>query len=98
MTTIPHAISRRACERIGVQHLAVPPKAQAIALVSGLRVEPIHYIEVGRTNPHRARGKGTDPLEQLIVGDHLEALDWHVANAGARGAFPDQGRHREMVW
>ncbi|MBD2848612.1 glycosyltransferase [Paenibacillus sp. IB182496] len=97
MTTIPHAISRGARDAIGCDHLAVPPLAQAIALQQGLVVRGIHYVEVGRRNRRRRRGKTKDPLERLIVGDHLEALDWTIDRVGPRGGRADASRSRELV-
>lgn len=97
LTTIPHAMSRKAAEAIGFEHLAVPPKAQAIAVRLGLDIRPIHYIEVGLTNPRRRKRGGRDPLEMLIVGDHLEAIDWHIHATNERGNMPDLTRAREMV-
>lgn len=97
MTTIPHAVSRKALEAIGWEHLAIPPKAQAIGICRGLDVRAVHYIEVGRTNPKRRRRQGNDPLEGLIVGDHLEALDWYIRATNARGNKPDLTRAREIV-
>ncbi|MEI7024939.1 glycosyltransferase family 2 protein [Paenibacillus sp. y28] len=98
MTTIPHAISRRALQVIGTEHLSVPPLAMAMAIVHGLKVRRVHYIEVGTTNRKRGRGgKDGDPLEQLIVGDHLEALHWYLSASNARGFRTDLARQREAV-
>lgn len=97
LTTIPHAFSRQALDAIGASHLAVPPKALAIAAVRGLTVRPVSYVEVGVNNPHKKRGKRNDPLEKLIVGDHLEAIHWLVAARSTRGGFTDLDRKRDMV-
>lgn len=99
MTTIPHALSRRAIETIGFEELAVPPKAQAIGICRGLDVRAVHYIDVGRSNPIRRRRQklGGDPLEQLIIGDHLEAIDWYIRSTNERGNMPDLMRVREIV-
>lgn len=97
MTTIPHAISRHALEVIGAEHLAIPPKAQAIALVKGLRVTPVHFIHAGLKNRKRKRGKGKDPVGELIVGDHLEAMHWVIQERGVRGGFSDDTRARTKV-
>jgi len=97
LTTIPHAMSRRARDIIGADNLAIPPKAQAIAIHKGLNIKSVHYVDVGRKNPRRRRNKGNDPLEKLIVGDHLEALDWYIAQTGMRGTRPDLIRNRESV-
>lgn len=98
LTTIPHAISRQARDIIGVDHLAVPPKAQAIAIYSGLKVQGVHYIDVGRKNPRRRLKKGSDPIGSLIFGDHLEAIDWLISKTGSRGNRLDLIRNRESVW
>ncbi|UNK19761.1 glycosyltransferase [Paenibacillus sp. N3/727] len=98
LTTIPHAMSRRARDQIGTDNLAVPPKAQAIAIYKGLNVRGVHEVDVGKTNPRRGRTKGNDPLEGLIVGDHLEAIDWFISKSGVRGNRSDLTRNRESVW
>jgi len=95
MTAVPHAISRRVLQTIGAEILSVPPKAQAAAVCRGLRVEAVHRVEVGRLNPGRAAGG--DPLEKLVLGDHLEALSALVAERGLRGGFHDGERRRSMV-
>ena len=95
MTTIPHALSRKALEVIGYEQLAVPPKAQAIALWKGLIVKPVHLVEVGSLN--RKRRRSPDPIADLIIGDHLEAIHWVLCQDGDRGKYPDLGRQREKV-
>lgn len=99
LTAIPHAMSREAAKRIGYEHLAVPPLAQAIAARSGLKLVPACYVEVGRTNPRRRkrRKNGQDPLEHLILGDHLEAMGWLLEQDGPRGQFPDPPRRRDVI-
>ncbi|WP_179223914.1 glycosyltransferase family 2 protein [Paenibacillus tyrfis] len=100
MTTIPHALSRRALAAIGAGELAVPPKAHAMAVQKGLVVRPVHFVSVGRLNPRRKRRwttHGTDTVGQLIIGDHLEAIRWLTATAGERGNHTDLMRNRNMV-
>lgn len=98
MTTIPHALSRKAIEQIGLEHLAVPPLAQAIAAYKGLTIVGAHYIQVGSRNPRkRQRENGIDPLETLIVGDHLEAIRSLLQHTNGRGNFTDLSRLREKV-
>ncbi|MFS0839993.1 glycosyltransferase family 2 protein [Paenibacillus sp. 1P03SA] len=97
LTTIPHALSRRAISEIGAESLAVPPKALALALRKGLNVKAVEYAAVGAKNPRRRKSAGTDPVGDLIIGDHLEALyAWIEAEAlteaGAEGAPPDRER------
>jgi glycosyltransferase involved in cell wall biosynthesis len=97
MTTIPHAISRRALELIGHEALAVPPLAQAIAIHRGLNVKAVHYINV-RANPIKRKRKGrNDPLMDLITGDHLEAIGWLLEQTNERGNQTDFMRRREIV-
>ncbi|CAG7623836.1 hypothetical protein PAESOLCIP111_02567 [Paenibacillus solanacearum] len=95
LTTIPHAMSRRALNIIGLESLAVPPKAQAIAITKGLLVQPVHFVDVGAVNPKRR--KKPDPLVPLITGDHLEAIHWLLSQEGPRANFSDLGRKRERV-
>ncbi|UUZ84324.1 hypothetical protein LJK88_11810 [Paenibacillus sp. P26] len=96
LTAIPHALSRRALKEIGAENLAVPPKALAIAARKGLKIKGVHYFEVGRTNPRKRRGPN-DPLKDLIVGDHLEAIHYVLEHTDHRGGMTDLGRRREMV-
>ena len=100
MTAIPHAISRRALQIIGSKVLEVPPLAMTIAIHKGLQVKAVHTVAVGRKNRTRFKSRETvmvDPLSSLIVGDHLEALHWIVAQQGCRGGFEDLGRKRDQV-
>jgi glycosyltransferase involved in cell wall biosynthesis len=98
MTTIPHACSRRALEKIGFASLMVPPQALAMAYYYGLRVEAVHHVAVGAMNPiKRAKVNGKDPLERLIIGDHLEALDGWFKAKGKRGGYNDGVRQRNLV-
>ncbi|MNM99810.1 hypothetical protein D3C81_1123800 [compost metagenome] len=97
MTAIPHALSRRALDVIGVESLEIPPLAQAKAVVWGLNVQAVHTVPVGRLNPIRRKTGDEDVLTSLVAGDHLEALHWLIQHRGARGGFDDLGRLREMV-
>lgn len=97
MTTIPHALSRNALQTIGVEWLAVPPKALTIAVWRGLNVQGTAYVDVGRTNPRKRKWKKVDPLKALIIGDHLEAISWVIENTNVRGGFTDSIRNRDMV-
>ena len=61
----------------------------------GSRVEAVYRVEVGRLNPGRI--PGGDPLEMLVLGDHLEALEAVIAERGIRGGYHDGGRRRSVV-
>ncbi len=97
MTTIPHAISRKALQTIGTEWLAVPPKALAIAVWRGLNVQVASYVDVGRPNPRKRKWKKIDPLKALIIGDHIEAISWVIENTNERGGYTDSVRMRDMV-
>ncbi len=98
LTTIPHAMSKKALDTIGHEQLIVPPKAQTVAMLRGLDVRAVHYVDVGRTNPIRRRKvAGGDPLESLIVGDHLEAMHWLTESTNDRGNQTDLARVRSAV-
>ncbi|NBC71699.1 glycosyltransferase [Paenibacillus sacheonensis] len=97
MTAVPHAISRRALETIGAEALAVPPLAHAMAVRLGCKVSAVKHINVGKLNLLRRKRERTNPLEFLIVGDHLEAIDWLARHTDERGGFGDAGRKREFA-
>ena len=97
MTTTPHAISRKALREIGAEHLAVPPLALTVAAQKDLVIKKAAFVEVGRSNPKRRRHHKEDPLKQLIVGDHVEAIAWLLAQSNERGGFTDLVRRRDRV-
>ncbi|CAM3429246.1 glycosyltransferase family 2 protein [Marinicrinis lubricantis] len=97
MTTIPHALHRKAMVRIGAEKLAVPPLAQAAAIAYKLNVAAVHYVSVGRENPRKRKHLRPDPLERLIVGDHLEAIHWYLENTDSRGLKTDLSRMRGVL-
>ncbi|MEK5449627.1 glycosyltransferase family 2 protein [Paenibacillus sp. FSL R7-0331] len=76
MTAVPHALSRRALEMIGYRELMVPPKAQALALLKQLQVQKAGTVNVFKQNRLRRDNTGAgNKMEQLIAGDHAEALN-----------------------
>jgi len=97
MTTIPHALSRKALDTIGAENLSVPPKAYAMAIAKGLNVQPVHFVNVGRKNARRRRQAEKDQIKQMIVGDHLEAIHWLVSVTNPRGYMTDLNRIREVI-
>jgi hypothetical protein len=99
LTTVPHALSRRVVEEVGAEHLAVPPMAQVLAILRGLKVMAVHHIDVGRKNRIRRRkdAQGEDPLTSLILGDHLEALHCVTSQTNPRGGKTDLHRNRELA-
>ena len=97
MTAVPHALSRRALDVIQSPNLSIPPLAHAMAVQRGLHVQAVHHVNVGKLNPSRVRNRNGDPLENLIVGDHLETMDWLSHELGVRGGFTDLTRNREIA-
>ena len=97
MTTIPHAISRKALAAIGASSLSVPPLAHTMAIRKGLKIERATSVPVGRLNPKRAKRERTRSLEPLIVGDHLEAIQWWLGQTDSRGGYGDGARTRGAV-
>lgn len=97
MTAIPHAISRKVLSAIGTSALSVPPLAHAMAIREGLRVERVVHVNVGQLNPTRVKRERKNSLEPLIVGDHLEAIQWWLSKSDSRGGYDDGARQRWMV-
>lgn len=97
MTAVPHAISRRALEKIGSPALAVPPLAHAMAIHANLNIARVRHVDVGQLNPLRIKRERTHSLEPLIIGDHLEAIHWVLRNTDDRGGNGDGIRKRWMV-
>jgi glycosyltransferase involved in cell wall biosynthesis len=94
MTGIPHAISRKALDEIGLKSLEKPPLFQAMILTSGLRVETVRGIAVGKMNVARKKRNGKDPLADVIIQDHLDAIAWLTSRLGARAGYTDLERKR----
>lgn len=95
LTAVPHGLSRKAIETIGAKLLSVPPKAQAAALLSGLCAGAPGSVNVIRLNQRRANNQGKhNRMEQLIIGDHLEALSYAAHAQGERLQFVDTIRRR----
>ncbi|WP_243735015.1 glycosyltransferase [Paenibacillus turpanensis] len=95
MTAVPHALSRRAIDVIGYPNLVVPPKAQTIAALSGLRISAPGIVNVIQRNRVRSLNAGEgNPVAELIIGDHIEALQHALEVKGNRMTFPDLLRLR----
>ncbi|WP_151736661.1 glycosyltransferase family 2 protein [Paenibacillus tengchongensis] len=102
LTAVPHALSRRAVEHIGCRELMVPPKAHALALMKGLRVEKAGSVNVIKHNRLREGNTGAgNAVEQLIIGDHAEALDEVLRQRESAGITPEklhEERQRLAAW
>ncbi len=95
MTTVPHALSRKALKVIGYRLLAIPPKAQAKAILNGLRVKRDHFFLTRRVN--RRRPQLRKQLRHLVLGDHAEALSYLLDMKGSRGGLTDFLRNRDIA-
>lgn len=83
MTAVPHAVSRRMIETVKPASLAVPPKAQMLAIRHGLRVSAPSQVDVIRSNRLRPGNTGSNnDVARLILGDHLEALAAWLSSGG----------------
>ncbi|MCZ8519163.1 MULTISPECIES: glycosyltransferase family 2 protein [Paenibacillus] len=98
LTAIPHALSRRTVETLGAGALSVPPKAQALAILSGLKVAAAGRVNVIRGNKRRRTNRGrSSPVAGLILGDHIEALRRAGDTAGVRLFYEDTLRKRDYA-
>ncbi|GIO87236.1 hypothetical protein J25TS5_41680 [Paenibacillus faecis] len=85
LTAVPHALSRKLIDAIGTPALAVPPKAQALAIARGFEVTAPSAVNVLRKNRIRAGNTGAgNAVAKLIVGDHIEALETVMQMKGIR--------------
>ncbi len=97
LTAVPHALSRRAVDMLGAECLSIPPLALAKAVTAGLKVEAVHEIPVGRLNKRRAKVDGKDPLQEVVLADHIQAVKWYLSVTDPRGLRSDLGRERKRV-
>lgn len=98
LTAVPHALSRKALDVIGVSMLAVPPKAQVRAIVKGLRVGAPASVNVIDKNKRKFYNTGvSNPVADMIIGDHVEALKLAMDITGGRLFFPDRIRLRNRL-
>jgi glycosyltransferase involved in cell wall biosynthesis len=97
ITAIPHALSRKALDIIGTSALSVPPLAHTMAICEGLNVRRVIHVNVGRLNPMRLNRERNHSLAPLIIGDHLEAIQWWLRKTDSRGGYEDRDRQRWMV-
>lgn len=94
LTAVPHALSRVAISQVGIPALMVPPKAQALAIVKGLKVSAPISVDVVKGNRIRVGNTGQgNAVAKLIVGDHLEALDEVMKLSGIRLKVATLPRH-----
>jgi hypothetical protein len=74
--------------------------AQARALIGGLQVQAVHTVDAitqNRVHAADSPDRGAKVLEQLILGDHLEAIAWVLQRLGDRAGAADNLRRRDVV-
>ncbi|WP_161601268.1 glycosyltransferase [Paenibacillus luteus] len=79
LVQVPFAMNKRALEVMPWHSLICPPKAYALGLLGGLRIKPVHKVEVDRMNRYRPQKHARAGLDQSlaamqIIGDHFEAM------------------------
>jgi len=95
LTAVPHLMTRAAANSIGLEKLAVPPLAQVKAVEAGLRIDNGGQINVVKHNRHRKSNTGAkNPVAEMIIGDHMEALSQLIREQGPRLTFADTVRTR----
>jgi hypothetical protein len=98
LTAVPHALSRNALQHIGCAELMIPPKAQVNAILTGLRITAPTSINVVSVNKIRKHNRGrNNPVARMIIGDHVEALQFAMKSIGERIEFPDVIRKRKFL-
>jgi hypothetical protein len=98
LTAVPHALSKKAVQSITYTKLMVPPIAQAAAILNGLNIGAPMSVDVITKNRLRADNMGTDnSVSEMIIGDHVEALNIVMEVRGARMLFEDSIRQRMKV-
>lgn len=98
LTAVPHVLTKQAILQIGYENLAVPPLAHALAIYHGLNVIAVSGVDVVHGNKVRKINVGLqNPVAEMIVGDHIEALYTLMEYEGDRLSFADHIRDRSMV-
>jgi len=98
LTAVPHAIRKEAAQKIGYTNLAVPPKAQAIAIGQGLKICSPASVNVFASNRLRRHNVGrSNAVADLIIGDHIEALRTALHGQGKRLSYADRIRDRSIL-
>lgn len=84
---VPFALSRRAIDAIGTEALGVPARAQAAALVLGLRVSVCDGVPFS----------GERDVPASAGSAHTAAWRECLSTRGARLGFPDHKRNRQAI-
>ncbi|TLS51974.1 glycosyltransferase [Paenibacillus antri] len=100
---VPHAVHRRAADRIGRETFLSPVKAQVKGLLLGCSAGNVARTDVDRMNRIRPEehfaASGHPPAVERIVGDHAEGIRYLTETVGERGLFARQERNfRAAGW
>lgn len=97
LTTVPHAMRRSVMHKIGPSVLAIPPLALARATMAGLKIVGAHFVNVRSKNCWISRYRKNYTTQDLILGDHLQAIHYIIRKRGERAGFSDLRRKRHLV-
>ncbi|NMD70479.1 glycosyltransferase [Bacillus sp. DNRA2] len=102
MVAVPHALSRKALNRIGVECLLSPVVAQGkIMLNNTLKIKNIHLVEVDKLNKIRPSEhfskSGFPKAVERIIGDHIEGLSYLFMQTSERGLFAEDQRRIHLL-
>jgi len=98
--SVPHAMTRKAVQKIGYESLSNPILAHAKIIQHQLRIHHQYGIDVIKRNRYRpALHSSTEndlsPSEKRIIADHLFAFSTVLKEP--RGGITDGGRRRDLV-
>lgn len=100
LTAIPHSMSRKVIDEIGILTLMSPPLFQAKAILKGFKVESIHYVDVVKPNKirkqHHRQADGRVESTDRILGDHIEAFSY-LLSFNQRCGYTDGNRKWDML-
>lgn len=95
LTAVPHSLSKKAVQTITYANLMVPPKAQVVAILNGLNIGAPMSVNVISKNRIRANNRGkVNSVSEMIIGDHVEALNTAMEVRGPRILHEDTIRER----
>jgi hypothetical protein len=86
---LPHAMTRAACDTIGYLNLAVPPMAQVLAVLHGLKLRTAVSVKPAR--------RAVSRNENTQLSDHVEAIKLLIDRQGERLHFYDNRRKRNIA-
>jgi len=92
MQNVPHAITKRACQSIGMANLGNPAMFQTLAVMKGLE---LRRVDIMPSTSIAGSSLGTD-LAAHVQG-HLDAMRILVQQRGPRLHYPDDRRSRSIA-